>query len=204
MESSSMVAESEEEGVPGPSKKMKVEIMGPTENEEELEENKHCIQCCQDGAKCFTRPGSMKTSQSHTCSHCKTKKAACSFNKDNSASITLGGCQLEWQVWKAYLLKHHCKEFLVEDLDPQEEILDGKVRKAWKPYEPDLGIAALDSLFILDNDPKRATTSENEDEDSLESEEELESMRGEEDVLVEGAENVEMMEVVKVVQTVDT
>ncbi|SJL16827.1 uncharacterized protein ARMOST_20356 [Armillaria ostoyae] len=331
MESSSVVAESKEEGVPGPSKKMKVEVTGPAENEKELEGNKYCIWCRQDRAKCFTHPGSMKTSQGHTCSCCKTKKAACSFNKGNSVSITVSSEEVsdalqklmstvnalvnkvdqltgeviflqscvrdfidnfdtediqspedmlsvsnveEWnvsclkledlkginskalqrvmqwrldkdmvqlqaqgpaepkkmntddpyeisncefwysirgagkleemklQMWKAYLHKHHCKEFFVEDSDLWEEILDGKVQKVQKPYRPDLSIAALDGLFLLDNDPKGVTTSE-DDEDSLEGEE-SESAGGEEDAPVEGVEDVEMKEVADVMGAKDT
>ncbi|SJL08337.1 uncharacterized protein ARMOST_11700 [Armillaria ostoyae] len=43
--SMSMMVESGEDDVPGPSKKSKVKVMGPVENEEELERNKHCIRC---------------------------------------------------------------------------------------------------------------------------------------------------------------
>ncbi|SJL08336.1 uncharacterized protein ARMOST_11699 [Armillaria ostoyae] len=65
----------------------------------------------------------------------------------------------------------------MEDSDLQEEILDGKVWKAWKPYGPDLGIAALDGLFVLDDDPVAAITSgEDENENDEESEDESESV----------------------------
>ncbi|PBK72217.1 hypothetical protein ARMSODRAFT_1016196 [Armillaria solidipes] len=39
----SVVVESRDEGVPGPSKKAKVEAMGPVENKEVLQENSKCI-----------------------------------------------------------------------------------------------------------------------------------------------------------------
>ncbi|SJL05230.1 uncharacterized protein ARMOST_08596 [Armillaria ostoyae] len=350
--SMSMMEESGEDGIPGSSKKTKVEVTGPAENKEELQGNKYCVQCHQDGARCFAHPGSAKTGQGQTCSHCKTKKAACSFNKGNSVSITVGskevsdaiqklmstvnalvnkvdqlankiaflqshigdfinnfdmediqspkdllsvsnveewnmlhleledlkgvnsealwrvmqwrldkdmaqlqaqgpaepemmnadnsykisnhefwyglrgdgkleqmklvqdyfqathnefykldGHQSEWQMWKVYLNKHHCKEFFVEDSDPQEEILDGKVWKVQKPYGQDLGIMALDSLFILDDDPTEATTSgedENEDSDE-ESEKESESMGDKENVPAKGTEDVKMTEIANVV-----
>ncbi len=52
---------------------------------------------------------------------------------------------------------------MVEDSDPEEKILDGKVRKAQKPYGDDLGIPALDGLFVLDTDPAAVDTSGEDD-----------------------------------------
>ncbi len=72
----------------------------------------------------------------------------------------LNGRRSEWQFWKDYLRKHKCDDFMVEDSDLEEKVLDGKVRKPWKPYSKDLGIPALDGLFVLDGDPAGATTSE--------------------------------------------
>ncbi len=47
--------------------------------------------CCrQDSAHCFAHPASKKSSHRCTCSHCKTKKAACSFNKGNSSALAIG------------------------------------------------------------------------------------------------------------------
>ncbi len=40
---------------------------------------------------------------------------------------------------------------MVEDLDPVEEVMSGKQRKAWKPYGDDLGIPALDNLFVMES-----------------------------------------------------
>ncbi|PBK67352.1 hypothetical protein ARMSODRAFT_1020832 [Armillaria solidipes] len=289
------VVESEVEEIPGPSKRVKTEISGPVEGEKELKGNKRCMHCHQDGAYCFTHPASEKSNCRRTCSQCKTKKAACSFNKGTSSALTVGseevselleklanmvetlsnkvdiltgqvislggrvddlvddfrsedidsseelisdmeewqvscvelkdlgsvnskalqrvmawqldedmvqlrakglaepkkmntddpykvanhefwyglrgpekmleGCQSEWQFWKDYLWKHNCDNFLVEDLDLGEKIPDGKVQKAWKPYGKDLGIPALDGLFVLDGDSTRATTSEEEEDE---------------------------------------
>ncbi len=56
---------------------------------------------------------------------------------------------------------------MVEDLDPEEKVLDGKVRKVWKPYGDDLGIPTLDGLFVLETDPMAVVTSgEDESEGS--------------------------------------
>ncbi|PBK71391.1 hypothetical protein ARMSODRAFT_1017292 [Armillaria solidipes] len=120
------------------------------------------------------------------------------FQATRNEFYKLGGCQSEWQVWKVYLLKHYCEEFFVEDSDPEEKVLDGKVQKAQKPYGPDLGIAALDGLFILDDDLAVATTS-GEGESDEESENELESVKGDSSVPAGGKDNVEMEEVVNVV-----
>ncbi len=70
----------------------------------------------------------------------------------------LGGCWSEWQFWKDHLHKH-CEDFMVEDSDPKEKILDSKVQKVWKLYGDDLGISALDNLFVLKVDPMAVDTS---------------------------------------------
>lgn len=109
------------------------------------------------------------------------------FQATRNEFYKLNGCRSEWQFWKDYLWKHNCSNFMVEDSDLGENILNGKVRKLWKPYGDDLGIPALDDLFILENDPAVALTSGgNEDEDSLE---ELESAEDEADV-PEGAQRM--------------
>ncbi|PBK73733.1 hypothetical protein ARMSODRAFT_1015263 [Armillaria solidipes] len=344
------VVESKAEEVPGPSKRVKAEVSGPTEGEEELSGNKRCMHCHQDSAHCFACLASEKSNCGRTCSRCKTKKATCSFNKGTLSALAVGskevsellqklvhtvetlsnkvgvltgqvvslrghmddlvddfhleainsleelisdmeewqascmelkdlgsvnsealrrvmawqldedmvqlrakgpaepekmnaddpyevanhkfwyglrdlekmaemklkhdlfqatrnkfykleGHQSEWQFWKDYLRKHNCDDFLVEDSDPGEKILDGKVRKSWKLYGKDLGIPVLDSLFILDGDSTGATTSE--DEESDEGEEESESAESDENAPVGGTEDVEMKEVADVVGAVD-
>ncbi len=102
----------------------------------------------------------------------------------------LGGCRSEWQFCKEHLHKH-CEDFMVEDSDPEEKVLDGKVRKGWKPYGDDLGIPALDNLFILETDPEAATSGEDKGETSGEG---SESSGGEGKALA-GEEDVEMAEV---------
>ncbi len=47
------------------------------------------MRCCQDSAHCFVRPASEKSNRGRTCSRCKTKKAACSFNKGNSSALAV-------------------------------------------------------------------------------------------------------------------
>ncbi len=85
---------------------------------------------------------------------------------------------------------------MVEDSDPEEKILNGKVWKAWKLYEDDLGIPALDDLFILDLDPMAVITSwEDKNKNNGEG---LESTGNEGEVLV-GGEDVEMAEVVNAI-----
>ncbi|KAK0449947.1 hypothetical protein EV421DRAFT_1732176 [Armillaria borealis] len=319
---SASVMESEVEEIPGPSKRVKMEVSGPMEGEEELKSNKRCIHCHQDGAHCFAHLASKKSNHRRTCSCCKTKKATCSFNKGNSSMLTVGseevselleklvhmvevlsnkvdvltgqvislgghvddlascvelkdlgsvnskalwrvmawqldedmaqlrvkgpaepkkmnaddpykvanhefwyglrglekiaemklkhdlfqairnefykleGCRSKWQFWKAYLRKHNCDDFLVEDSDLGEKVLDGKVRKLWKPYSRDLGIPALDGLFVLDGDSAGVTISEDEESDESE---ELESAEDDKNALVGGTEDVEMGEVAGVV-----
>ncbi|KAK0447961.1 hypothetical protein EV421DRAFT_1900618 [Armillaria borealis] len=73
--STSVVEESDGESRPGPSKRVKMEILGPTEGEEEMIGNKR---------------SSEKSIYGHTCSHCKTKKAACSFNKGTLSTLAVG------------------------------------------------------------------------------------------------------------------
>ncbi|SJL05179.1 uncharacterized protein ARMOST_08547 [Armillaria ostoyae] len=293
------IVESEAEEVPGPSKRVKAEVSGPTEGEEELKGNRRCMRCHQDSAHCFACPASETSICGRTCSRCKTKKATCSFNKGTSSALTVGSEEVaellqklahtvetlsnkvdvltgqvislggrvddfcseaidspeelisdmeEWQAscaelkdlgsvnsealrrvmaWRLdedmaqlrakgpaepektnmdnpyedYLRKHNCDDFLVEDSDPGEKVLDGKVRKSWKPYGKDLGIPVLDSLFVLDGDSMGATTSE--DEESDEGEEELESAESDKNAPARGMENVEMKEVADVVGAVD-
>lgn len=73
---------------------------------------------------------------------------------------------------------------MVEDLDPEEKILNSKVQKGRKLYEDDLGIPALDNLFVLESDPMTVVTS-GEDEDESENSQRLESMGDEEKVPAE-------------------
>ncbi|SJL12780.1 uncharacterized protein ARMOST_16211 [Armillaria ostoyae] len=339
---STSIVESKAEEVPGPSKRVKTEVSGPVEGEEELKGN--------NSAHCFVCPVSEKSNRGRTCSRCKAKKAACSFNKGTLSALAVGseevvellqklahtvetlsnkvdiltgqvvslgghvdnlvddfrleaidspeelisnmeewqvlctelkdlgsvnsealrrvmawrldedmaqlrakglvepekmntgdpyevanrefwyglggpekmvemklkrdlfqatrnefykleGCRSEWQFWKDYLQKHNCNDFLVEDSDPGEKVLDGKVWKSQKLYGKDLGISALDSLFILDGDSVGGTTSE--DEESDESEEESESTESNKNTPAGGAEDVEMKEVADVVGAVD-
>ncbi len=110
----------------------------------------------------------------------------------------LNGCRSEWQFWKDYLRKHKCDDFMVEDSDLEEKVLDGKVQKPWKPYGKDLGIPALDGLFILDGDSMGVTTSEGDGDESGESEEESESVEDNRNVPAGGTEDVEMGEVADV------
>ncbi len=80
---------------------------------------------------------------------------------------------------------------MVEDLDPDKKVLDGKVRKAMKPYGDNLSIPALNNLFVLDLDSTAVNTSgEDEDENSIG---ESESTEKEKEVLV-GEQDVEMAE----------
>ncbi len=93
---------------------------------------------------------------------------------------------------------------MVEDSDPGEIVLNGKVRKSWKLYGKDLSIPALDGLFVLDGDPAGVTTSEEDgDEESSEGEEESESAEDDRSAPVGGTGDVEMGEVADVVGPVD-
>ncbi len=117
------------------------------------------------------------------------------FQGTRNEFYKLGGRRAEWQFWKDHLQKH-CEDFMVEDLDPDEKVLDGKVRKAKKPYGDDLGISALDNLFVLDPDPVAVNTSgEDEDEDSVGESDSTE----EEKAVSAGEQDVEMAEAVNVV-----
>ncbi|KAK0455152.1 hypothetical protein EV421DRAFT_1730171 [Armillaria borealis] len=118
------------------------------------------------------------------------------FQATQNEFYKLKGHWSKWQFWKAYLQKHNCDDFLVEDSDPGEKVLDGKVRKSQKPYSRDLGIPALDGLFVLDGDSAGTTTSEDEKSDESE---DLESAEDDKDALAGGTEDVEMGEVAGVV-----
>ncbi|PBK71787.1 hypothetical protein ARMSODRAFT_973361 [Armillaria solidipes] len=121
--SSSMVADSDKEGMPGPSKKMRTEISGPAEGEEEFGGNKHCMWCRLDGVQCFACPASKKSAWGHTCSHYRTKKAMCSFNKGMSSTMAV--CSEE--VLEV-LEKLTCT---VETLTNKVDVLTGQVVNLW-------------------------------------------------------------------------
>ncbi len=87
---------------------------------------------------------------------------------------------------------------MVEDSDPKEKVLDGKVRKVRKPYRDNLGIPSLDGLFVLDTDPAVVDTSgEDEGEESGDSQG-SESMENEGKAPA-GEKDVEMADVASVV-----
>ncbi len=104
-QSASMV-DSGEEGVAGSSKRVKLEITGPTEGEDEFLGNseyfpllvyrllisvsERCMWCRLDSARCFAKPASEKSNRGRTCSHCKVKKSACSFNKGTTSLLVIG------------------------------------------------------------------------------------------------------------------
>ncbi len=48
------------------------------------------------------------------------------FQATRNEFYKLGGHWSEWQFWKDHLHKH-CEDFMVEDSDPKEKVLDGKV-----------------------------------------------------------------------------
>ncbi len=85
------------------------------------------------------------------------------FQATRNEFYKLGGCQSEWQIWKAHLQKNNCKEFMVEDSDPAEEVMGGKRRKVWKPYGNDLGIPALDNLFVMESGSAGDSSGEEDD-----------------------------------------
>ncbi len=88
------------------------------------------------------------------------------FQVTRNEFYKLGGHRSEWKFWKDHLRKH-CKDFMVEDSDPEEKILNGKVQKVRKLYGDDLGIPTLDNLFVLETDLAVVVTSgEDEGEDS--------------------------------------
>ncbi|PBK77864.1 hypothetical protein ARMSODRAFT_1010503 [Armillaria solidipes] len=102
-------------------------------------------------------------------------------------------------TYKEALCKHNCKDFMMEDSDPEAEISDGKIRKGQKPYGDNLGIPALNNLFILDMAPKEEDSEKDEDEDSKESEDESESTKDKDNAPAESMEDVEMTEMVNAV-----
>ncbi len=131
------------------------------------------------------------------------------FQATRNEFYKLNGHRSEWQPWKNYLWKHNCNNFMVKDLNPGEKVLNSKVQKLWKPYRKDLGIPALDGLFVLDvvldGDSAEVTTSEGDgDEESGESEEESESIEDNRNALAGGTEDVEMEEVADVVGPMNT
>ncbi len=75
--------------------------------------------------------------------------------------------------------------------------MDGKVQKGWKLYRDNLGIPALDNLFVLESDSMRVVASGEDEDESENSGEGSESIGNKGKVLVE-TENVEMAEVANV------
>ncbi len=123
----------------------------------------------------------------------QTMKVRCElFQATRNEFYKLGGRQSKWQFWKEHLHKH-CKDFMVEDSDPKEKVLDGKVQKAWKPYGDDLGIPALDGLFVLEMDPVAVVTSGEDESEGSGDSQGSESTEDEGKVPM-GEENVEMVE----------
>ncbi len=109
----------------------------------------------------------------------------------------LGGCRSKWQFWKDHLCKH-CEDFMVEDSDPEEKVLDGKVRKVRKPYRDNLGIPALDGLFVLETDPAAMDTS-GEDEGEESGDSQGSESAEDEGKVPAGEEDVEMVDAASVV-----
>ncbi len=110
------------------------------------------------------------------------------FQATRNEFYKLGGHQSQWQIWKAHLQKNNCEEFMVEDSDPVEEVMGGKWRKAWKPYGDDLGIPALDNLFVMESDSTGDSSDDEEDGD----EDEHSESREDEAFVPVGTGDVEM------------
>ncbi len=103
---SASIVDSGEEGVAGSSKRVKLEITGPAEGKDEFLGNseyfppavyqllisvsERCMRCHLDSARCFAKPAFEKSNRGRTCSHCKVKKSACSFNKGTTLSLVIG------------------------------------------------------------------------------------------------------------------
>ncbi|KAK0437493.1 hypothetical protein EV421DRAFT_1907243 [Armillaria borealis] len=104
---------------PGPSKRVKAEVSGPTGGQEELVGNKRCMRCHQDSAHCFACPASEKSTHGRTCLRCKAKKATCSFNKGNSSMLAVSSEEVSELLEK---LVH-----TVETLSNKVDVLMGQV-----------------------------------------------------------------------------
>ncbi len=92
---------------------------------------------------------------------------------------------------------------MVEDSDPEEKVLDGKVQKVQKPYGDDLGIPALDGLFVLETDPVAVVTSGEDESEGSGDSQGSESVEDEGKVPV-GKEDVEMVEAMGAVHDSNT
>ncbi len=77
------------------------------------------MRCRQDSAHCFACPASKKSNCGRTCSCCKTKKAACSFNKGNLSALAVGSEEVSELLAKLVNM--------VETLTNKVDILTGQV-----------------------------------------------------------------------------
>ncbi|KAK0446613.1 hypothetical protein EV421DRAFT_1901466 [Armillaria borealis] len=117
LKSASVVEESDGEGRSGLSKRVKMKVSGPMEGEEELIER--CMCCHQDSAYCFACLASKKSIHRRTCSRCKTKKAACSFNKGTLSVLAISSEEVLELLQKLVQT--------VETLSHKVDILTGQV-----------------------------------------------------------------------------
>ncbi len=52
------------------------------------------MRCWLDSAQCFAKLASEKSNRGRTCSCCKIKKSACSFNKGTTSSLVVGSDEI--------------------------------------------------------------------------------------------------------------
>ncbi len=164
------MVDSGEEGVAGSSKRVKLEITGPAEGEDEFLGNseyfppsvyrllisvsEHCMRCRLDSARCFAKPASEKSNRGWTCSHCKVKKSACSFNKGTTlslvisseeisevlqnlvATVTVLAGKVDSLTGKVASLRSRigdlCDDYCTEDLESPSDFLSDSEPEGWK------------------------------------------------------------------------
>ncbi|KAK0431140.1 hypothetical protein EV421DRAFT_1912170 [Armillaria borealis] len=227
--STSVVEESDGENRPDPSKRVKVEISGPAEGEDEFTGNIETLANKVDiltGQVIDLRSQVDDLVDDFQLEKINSLEELILDMEEWQASCTelknLEGINSEalWRVMGWWLEedmaqlrakglvepekmnvddlyeKHNCDDFMVEDLDLGEKVLNSKVWKSWKPYGEDLDIPALDDLFVMAPVPREDNSKEDEDEDSS-------AVEDEENALAGGTKDMEMEEAADVVGASD-
>ncbi len=107
--------------------------------------------CRLDSTWCFAKPASEKSNRGRTCSRCKIKKSACSFNKGTTSSLVVGSDEI--------LEVLHNLVAMVTVLAGKVDSLTGEVISLWSRVGDlcdDYHTEDLESPsdFLLDSEPE--------------------------------------------------
>ncbi len=112
------------------------------------------MRCRLDSARCFAKLASEKSNRGQTCSCCKIKKSACSFNKGTTSSLVVGSNEIsevlhnlvatvtvlagkvDRLTGEVVSLRSHvgdlCNNYHTEDLESPSDFLSDSEPEGWK------------------------------------------------------------------------